>query len=199
MTYLGSRIGETERAEENPLTGFREWQVDVHGCLLAFGSRTADVWRPESVAVAECRATWAQGCTPGWTPHVAPTAESRCGLHAHTNLGRSVGAGRFHGAIGAVCAWGRIVLHQRGFRAQYARPIGLLATGEELVRRAAGRYCLPVLSREELVVHAATHAELATRPSIADPWSEAPTMGETLRPRSVPERSADRTAVLPTG
>ena len=72
---------------------------------------------------------------------------------------------------GAVVAWGRVVECETGFRAQFARPIGLLDAYNPLdfarplkprARRAAARTRSPLLPRDELLAYAGWHGELRT-------------------------------------
>jgi hypothetical protein len=116
-----------------------------------------------------------------------------CGLHAY-NAVTPYGGGRVHGCV---VAWGRIVEHDEGFRAQRARPLALLAdesyddceramlldTPSELspptmsldpagirpgaLARAAERYGLPVLPLDELVAYAGWFGELRSSFSAA--------------------------------
>jgi hypothetical protein len=66
-------------------------------------------------------------------------------------------------------AWGRIVECERGFRAQYARPVALLDAENPLDLRkrkraavAADEYAIPLLERDELVAYAGWHGELCS-------------------------------------
>jgi len=66
-----------------------------------------------------------------------------------------------------VVAWGRIVECERGFRAQYVRPVALLDCDNPLdrrktrrVARAAESYEIPLLERDELIAYAGWHGEI---------------------------------------
>ena len=65
-------------------------------------------------------------------------------------------------------AWGTIVEHETGFRAEYARPLALLdrrhpddirERGRRLAA-AAEAYGIPLLGRGELIAYAAWHGEV---------------------------------------
>jgi len=64
--------------------------------------------------------------------------------------------------LGGVLLWGRVIQHEKGFRAEYARPLSLardlLRTGlsraaecevEELFDAVSKRYAIPLVSRVE--------------------------------------------------
>ena len=69
---------------------------------------------------------------------------------------------------GAIVAWGLVVECETGFRAQFARPIGLLDAYNPLdfarplkrARDAAAAYGVPLLARDELLAYAGWHGEL---------------------------------------
>jgi hypothetical protein len=172
-----------------PLVGFRSWRVDHRGVLLpAHGHDRRSPWAHD-FASARCDrvpSAWPQ-CED------APGRDCLCGLYAY-NAVTPYGGGRVHGCV---VAWGRIVEHDDGFRAQYARPVALLAdesydeceramlfdtlsqlsrpttsldpagTRPSALARAAERHGLPVLPLEELVAYAAWFGELRSSFSAA--------------------------------
>jgi hypothetical protein len=66
-------------------------------------------------------------------------------------------------------AWGRVVECERGFRAEYARPVALLDCENPFDRRerkraavAAEHYNVPLLPRDELIAYASWHGQLCS-------------------------------------
>jgi hypothetical protein len=59
--------------------------------------------------------------------HAVPAADCACGLHATDDEGR-LRRTRTPGVIGTVAMWGRVVQHDRGYRAELAYPQRLRLT-----------------------------------------------------------------------
>src|SRR5215218_10469019 len=70
-----------------------------------------------------------------------------CGLHGYTAPYHWSKSGLVHGVV---LAWGRIVVHDRGLRAEYGRVLALLDQPCAWFDRVVDRYCVPVLSGDEL-------------------------------------------------
>jgi hypothetical protein len=164
-------------AVDEPIVGFRRWGVRraglysgifVAGRFVPTPARTmvAPRVKPmpwptegERVAVAKC---WAL------RGHEAPFPSCNCGLSAYYELDEEPDLPSPDAVWGAIVAWGRVVECETGFRAQYARPIGLLDAYNPLdfarplkrARDAAEVYGVPLLPRDELVAYAAWHGEL---------------------------------------
>ncbi len=99
--------------------------------------------------------------------HEAPYRDCRCGYFAYYMLPEEPELPARAAVWGAVVAWGRVVECERGFRAQYARPVALLdcqnaADGASSKRaaRASENYGIPLLNRDELVAYAGWHGEV---------------------------------------
>jgi hypothetical protein len=99
--------------------------------------------------------------------HRAPHPRCRCGYYAYYRLPEELEDAAPEAVWGAVVAWGRIVECERGFRAQYARPVALLELEGSLGRAkrerlalAAENYGIPLLGRDELIAYAAWHGEV---------------------------------------
>jgi hypothetical protein len=94
----------------------------------------------------------------GWLeePHSSPDEACQCGIYAYHTPGPRSWFGEAYWCEGVVSAWGRVVVHSDGLRAQYARvealavPDGLGRLGAAQVRRAAGRLGVPVVGHDEL-------------------------------------------------
>ena len=101
--------------------------------------------------------------------HEAPFPACNCGISAYYELDEEPDLPAPDAVWGAIVAWGRVVECETGFRAQYARPIGLLDAYNPLdfarpLKRAATtrprRTAIPLLPRDELVAYAGWHGEL---------------------------------------
>ena len=158
-----------------PLVGFRRWGVRRSGLYSGIFVAGRFVPTPARTMVAP-RVTpmpW-----PAGDPHVAkcwalrghdaPFAQCNCGLSAYYELAEEPDLPAPDAVWGAIVAWGRVVECETGFRAQYARPIGLLDAYNPLdfarplkrARDAAAAYGVPLLPRDELLAYAAWHGEM---------------------------------------
>ena len=94
----------------------------------------------------------------GWleTPHESPHEDCQCGIYAYHTPGPRSWFGEAYWCEGAVSAWGRLIVHNDGFRAEHARvealaiPAGL-PRGAEQIRRVGAQLGVPVLGADELV------------------------------------------------
>ena len=100
--------------------------------------------------------------------HDAPDRDCNCGFAAYYELPAEPELPAPEAVWGVIAAWGRVIECERGFRAQYARPIALLELPNpddyrEKRRRAANAadaYGIPLLGRAELLAYAGWHGEL---------------------------------------
>jgi hypothetical protein len=91
-----------------------------------------------------------------------PTLDNELGLHAYRDLDDAlehaaavVAPNAWPIVCGAVVMWGVILIHQHGYRAQYAKPIALLDTGPASGLAEVGEdYAVPRLPRDELLQYA---------------------------------------------
>ena len=95
----------------------------------------------------------------GWLdePHRSPHADCQCGIYAYHTPGPRSWFGEAYWCEGVVSAWGRLVVHQDGFRAEHARVEALAAPGGMRplhVREAADALGVPLLAHEELAGYA---------------------------------------------
>jgi hypothetical protein len=147
------------------LVGYRAWTIK--GGALQPVSNTylpIDSW-VTGTAEAVCLRTgcyspedWKHG--PDETPH----PPCNCGLWAHATLDHDRMEPSAPDLVkGLVVAWGRVVVHEHGFRARHARVVAFLdegrtfisALGERYGVGALGeRYGVPVLPERELVAYA---------------------------------------------
>jgi hypothetical protein len=158
-----------------PLVGFRRWAA-VRGALYSgifvagrfvpnpalgmIAPRAKPIpWPTSADRVAKCFAL---------RGHDAPHRDCNCGFSAYYELPAEPELPAPEAVWGVICAWGRIVECEHGFRAQYARPVALLDRRNpddfrERGRRAANAaeaYGIPLLERAELLAYARWHGEL---------------------------------------
>jgi len=158
-----------EGRQRQPVVGWRSWKL----------GRTADGVLLQSLFRNEC---WEIGVTsarchacPPWmiNQHPVPNASCQCGLHAFSTPSEAMrhaerqlapvfaGCGQAQPVAGAVVGWGRVIQHGRqGWRAESARPVALLETGQPLLEEAAARYGLPLVSMRGLCLLPLEYGEL---------------------------------------
>jgi hypothetical protein len=94
----------------------------------------------------------------GWLeePHRSPHEACQCGIYAYYTPGPRSWFGEAYWCEGVVSAWGRLVVHTDGFRAEHARvealavPDGLQRIGAGQVHRAAADLGVPVVAHDAL-------------------------------------------------
>jgi hypothetical protein len=99
----------------------------------------------------------------GWLdgPHESPDEACQCGIYAYHVPGPRSWFGEAYWCEGVVSAWGRVVVHGDGLRAEHARvealavPRALDRLGAADVRRAADALGVPVIPHAELEAFAA--------------------------------------------
>jgi hypothetical protein len=114
-----------------PIDGWRLWRLalapDGRPALLPAGSGGVDAWVPR-------RAAWARCAVPALArgtrrPHDAPDPRCVCGIHASRALGdapRVAPAYPTPPVAGTVALWGRVIEHERGWRASFGYPSRLV-------------------------------------------------------------------------
>jgi hypothetical protein len=156
-----------------PLVGFRQWGSRRGGLYSGIFVSGRFVPNPalSMVAPRAAPSPWPAGedrsakCF-AVRGHEAPHRDCRCGYAAYYALPDEPDLPARQAVWGAVVSWGRIVECERGFRAQYARPVALLDCDNPFDPKgksrklAAERYGIPLLPREELVAYAAWHGEV---------------------------------------
>ena len=132
----------------------------------------------------------------GWLdePHGSPHEACQCGIYAYHAPGPRSWFGEAYWCEGVVSAWGRLVVHAEGFRAEHARvealavPDGAARFGEVHVRRAAAELGVPLVAHGELESFAAGlggGVPAALRPA-------APLCRESATPRRLSARGGPR-------
>ncbi len=125
------------------------------------------VWPADSPLHATCEKAWSPFSflrqifthSPGEKPHTPPALDCRCGIYAMSRVEldaqRELALGFGIPICGVVQLWGRVVQHEHGFRAEYARPLQLVEApslwrGREekrLLDAVVRRYQLAIVSR----------------------------------------------------
>ena len=112
----------------------------------------------------------------GWLdePHDSPHQACQCGIYAYHAPGPRSWFGEAYWCEGVVAAWGRLVVHSDGFRAEHARvealavPPDLHRLGAPHVHQAAAALGIPVIAHDGLEGFAADlggGVPLALRPA----------------------------------
>jgi len=110
----------------SPIIAYRAWRCDAAGLKSVCG----EPWNPGQPLATRCR-VYSAGTIVGRAEaahdaHDAPQANCTCGVYAAKSLEhlRNTGYDRF-GIHGEVYLWGKVVEHERGWRAQLAYPKNL--------------------------------------------------------------------------
>jgi len=156
-----------------PLQGYRCWRVDREGgqpILRSLYHSTA--WPAAGPLQASCEAAthrltaWVRHVlSRGAVGHAAPTWGCECGIYGCSRLDDAAAIERGSQlprgplgdpcqVVGVVFLWGRVIQHEHGYRAEYARPLKLLAgpalwRGREvrlLIEAVAHRYAIELVS-----------------------------------------------------
>lgn len=151
-----------------PIVAYRVWGVDRKTTRLRARFRTEDVWEPKRPKRATCRYMDIGIVDDGVPPH-RTTADcvvamqkyygqgksengwvASCGLYGYKTplmawraLGTSDDWDESRIVFGEVKLWGRVLEHERGFRAEYAYP-GALAALSPVAEELADVYGVPV-------------------------------------------------------
>ena len=142
-----------------PIVGWRLWHVRLHVDEYRLESFTWHhvSWPPRGRLEASCA-----------LHRAAPVGDHECGIYAFRTralaedlLRRYTGIRQYYGreyrelppvrhgrpiALGSVSLWGRILVRERGFRAQYAYPYELFLIGgdDDIARKLRDRYAVDV-------------------------------------------------------
>jgi len=146
-----------------PIIGYREWLLVADELVspLARTSWTAGPMRAE--CLPSCRGARGLWRTASAHPGPAPDSECVCGIYALFAPQRSRGRERLAVVYGAVVLWGRIELHQRGMRAEFARIVALALPSShrqaDAVRHAAELLEIEAVRARDLPVAALAYGE----------------------------------------
>jgi hypothetical protein len=189
--------------------GYRRWTIDAFGQLRPVTLSRAP-WQP-GVNTAECRwrefqdhaHTFRLGALEPKRPdpglHAAPGPSCECGIYAMHELSRLAVRNRYPAdeylangvpVVGAVAAFGRLEVHESGFRAEKAAVVALATVegmgpkARALVEHVAAQYGVPCVPIELLEAEALQHG------------SPLPT---EARPEREPDRMELRMAMMAAG
>lgn len=147
-----------------PSIGYRAWRISDSRLVSMV---TPLVWQPGEVQTARCLSETivAPYLRDSWRTllpaHSSPTSSCSCGFYGAYHLDEVLqsrfGRARHGRCVGAIAAWGRVVLHREGFRAEHVRLLGLLLppkdaahSGFSATLRAVARvYGVPIFLKPE--------------------------------------------------
>jgi hypothetical protein len=114
--------------EREPIVGWRSWDLSdgAAGPLLHPVGGSTEVWRPRAALIARCSLGPFGGRLR--RRHEAPDPTCGCGIYAVGSIDafeRRRPAWPPPPVIGTVSLWGRVVAHERGWRAERAYPARL--------------------------------------------------------------------------
>ena len=122
-----------------PIIGYREW-VQVGDELLSPLARTPwDAEPMQAECLPDCRGARGLWRTASGHAGPAPDPGCVCGIYALFTPHRPRGRERLALVRGAVVLWGRIELHQRGMRAEFARIVALALPSSRKHARAVAQ------------------------------------------------------------
>jgi len=118
-----------------PIVGWRGWRL--HGDML-MGMHFPVIWEPEKPLIAD-----SSYCGIN---HEIPGENCMCGIHATKDreglrLNYLMGLPDIYGTVSL---WGRVAIHSRGYRAEFAYPKELWVSDERLIK-VLGWYNVPII------------------------------------------------------
>jgi hypothetical protein len=160
---VGQRSEYIVEAAIRPIIGYREW-VLVGDDLLSPLARVP--WRAgpmQAECLLSCRGAQGLWRTASTHPESAPAPGCVCGIYALFAPGKPKFRERLAVARGAVVLWGRIELHQRGMRAEFARIVTLALPSSRghaaAIRHVAELLDVEAVPAKELAAAARAHGE----------------------------------------
>lgn len=133
------------------VVGYRTWSLDVaanfsDGEMELSPALVSDScqlhWPPRQRMTAVCLERGSAHEAP--VVHEAPYSRTGCGIYARKD-GNRLGEVGCDAVIGEVWLWGRVIEHERGYRAEYAYPkrLWLLSSSQAVVRELELAYGVP--------------------------------------------------------
>ena len=105
-----------------PLTGWRTWRLTAEGRLASVNDGL--VWPPKQAMTAVCHAALATA----FKKHQIPDPDCTCGVYAYKDRSHSGVAPGVMGVVGEVALWGRVVIAELGYRAEFGYPARLIGS-----------------------------------------------------------------------
>jgi hypothetical protein len=122
-----------------PAEGFRFWYIDHRNWMLVPAVNKSEVdlftkpdWMPHETNEAHCLRH--DGFSSLDQDHVVPGVDCNCGFAA-LNAWTVAPNNSFGGVVGKVDLWGRIIIGDKGYRAQYAKPASFIHVSCHLCRQ----------------------------------------------------------------
>jgi hypothetical protein len=146
-----------------PIIGYREWMQVGDEILSPLAGTAWEAGPMQAECVPKCRA--AQGLWREASAHSGPAPDPACvcGIYALFAPGRTRGRERLALVRGAVVLWGRIELHQRGMRAEFARVVTIALPSSRkrvgAVERVAGLLGVEAVPAKDLSKAALAYGE----------------------------------------
>jgi hypothetical protein len=146
-----------------PIIGYRDW-VQVGDEILSPLARTPWTAGPmQAECLPSCRGARGLWRTASAHPGPAPDPGCACGIYALFAPSRPARRERLALVRGAVVLWGRIELHQRGMRAEFARIVTLALPSSrrhaDAVARVAELLDVETVSARDLPAAALAYGE----------------------------------------
>ena len=108
-----------------PIIGYREWVLVADQILSPLARTPWEAGTMRAECLPRCRDAQGLWRTAPAHPDPAPAPGCVCGIYAHFTPQRPRARERLALVRGAVVLWGRIELHRRGMRAEFARIVTL--------------------------------------------------------------------------
>ena len=136
------------------VVGFREWVLIGDELFSPLARMPWDAGSITAECVPACRQARGLWREASEHPGPAPDPGCVCGIYAMFEPDRYRGRERMTVARGAVVLWGRIELHHRGMRAEFARVVALTLPRDRhaaaMIRRVAAGLDVEAVDRREL-------------------------------------------------
>jgi hypothetical protein len=146
-----------------PIIGYREWVLVGDEILSPLARTPWEAGPMQAECLPSCRGARGLWRTASAHPGPAPDPGCACGIYALFTPHRPGGRQRLALVRGAVVLWGRIELHQRGMRAEFARIVALALPSSgrhaDLVAQVAELLDVEAVRARELPVAALAYGE----------------------------------------
>ena len=155
------------------IIGYRCWRISVSKGsdpfhLMSLFTRSR--WPLIQPVMASCLPIPGNATrTPHGADYLVPAFDCSCGIYAYHHPEQMLQMLDLKNNIcgGSIVCWGRVIVHDTGVRAQYARLLALClpasdcCSSSELLQRVAAAYRVPVLRPSRMVAFATEFGESA--------------------------------------
>jgi hypothetical protein len=150
-----------------PVVGYRSWRVSDKSYLLHSAIIHSCTWPTDASLEATCWDTQHRHYANDDIPlvHESPHTWCTCGVHGFHDVEDALDyGGHSRAVVGAVMAWGKIMVHTLGFKAQYMRPLAFIEhkskleriERKDMIEQMVAKYSLPLLPQHDLTDYAYT-------------------------------------------